>query len=511
MKPVSLLLVFLFTCVTSAGFTWLACRVAPRFGLVDKPDGRRKLHGRTTPLGGGLAVLMSSALAIGLVLLAPSLWGHGFTDRWSGVIGLFAGCVIIAAVGVLDDRYTLRGRFKLTGQVIAVIPVMLGGLVIPSINVCGWQIELGLLAVPFTLFWMLGAINAINFLDGIDGLAATLGVVISVAIAVMAAMGGHPTTSAVALIFAGSLVGFLVFNLPPAKIFLGDAGSMLIGLVTGALAIRASVKGPGTVLLAAPVAMLMLPILDSVAAIVRRRLSGRTVFSTDRAHLHHRLLDRLGSPARTVAVIGICCAVTSVAGLVGIAIKSDLVALFTCAALLVIVVTTGIFGRAEFMLLLSRMHKMLALATRPSAREGRGAHVTKVHLQGSRDWSVLWDALTEYAEKMSLTRLHLNLNMPFIREGLNAEWENPNGVDRERLWQIEFPLMVAGHLSGRLAIAGHRGGQSMVEELSQLVDLLEPFQIEFETLPGNGAAPSPKETAETPPRGSRPKQSVLVK
>ena len=201
---------------------------------------------------------------------------------------------VIVVVGLVDDRIKLRGRLKLIGQFAAALVLVAGGLVIQRIGIFGQQIDLGLLSIPFTLFWLVGAVNAVNLLDGIDGLATMLGFILVATIAGMAALVGQTQVFVIAVVFAGSLLGFLRYNFPPATIFLGDAGSMLIGLVVGALAISGSLKGPGTVLLAAPLAVWTIPIFDSVAAILRRKLSGRSIYTTDRGHIHHRLLEPPG-------------------------------------------------------------------------------------------------------------------------------------------------------------------------------------------------------------------------
>jgi UDP-GlcNAc:undecaprenyl-phosphate GlcNAc-1-phosphate transferase len=140
-------------------------------------------------------------------------------------------------------------------------------------------------------------------------LATVLGIILSVSICALAAMTHHAAVAVAALVFAGSLLGFLPFNLAPAKVYLGDAGSMLIGLVVGGLSIRASLKGPGTVLLAAPLAILTIPILDSAVAILRRRLAGRSIYETDRGHIHHRLLARFGSKHKVLLCVIVCSVV----------------------------------------------------------------------------------------------------------------------------------------------------------------------------------------------------------
>ena len=148
--------------------------------------------------------------------------------------------------------------------------------------------------------------NSVNLLDGIDGLATMLGIILIATFAALAAAAGRMEVAWIAMVFAGSLCGFIRFNLPPASIFLGDSGSMLIGLVVGTLAIQGTLKGPGTVLLAAPLAVWTIPILDSAAAILRRKLTGRSIYATDRGHLHHRLLERLGSNSRVLVAVAVC-------------------------------------------------------------------------------------------------------------------------------------------------------------------------------------------------------------
>ena len=126
------------------------------------------------------------------------------------------------------------------------------GFKIESIRIFHWQIDLGILSWPFTCLWMLGAVNALNLIDGVDGLATTVGIILCSTLALMASINGYAVEAILAVAMVGALIGFLYFNFPPATVFLGDAGSMLIGLVAGSLAIRCSLKGPATVALAGP-------------------------------------------------------------------------------------------------------------------------------------------------------------------------------------------------------------------------------------------------------------------
>ena len=152
-------------------------------------------------------------------------------------------------------------------------------MVIQRLQLFGWTLELGPLSAPLTLLWLLAAVNAVNLLDGVNGLATMVGMVDCVAIALLSAVVGHEAHAVLAAAFAGSLLGFLKYNFPHAKLFLGDAGAMLIGLFVGILSIESSFKGPGTLLLAVPLCLMTVPLFDSTAAMMRLKLSRPPAFS----------------------------------------------------------------------------------------------------------------------------------------------------------------------------------------------------------------------------------------
>lgn len=473
---------FLTACLLSAILTMVVRRIAPTVGLTDRPDAHRKLHGRPIALGGGIAVFLATATVLGIVLVVPNPWGLMVREDWGDALAFLLAMGGIVLLGAVDDRVGLRGRHKLLGQVVIAGVLMAGGLLIHRVGLFGRDIELGLLTVPVTLFWLVGATNAVNLLDGIDGLATTLGIILSLAIATMAAMTGHPAVAFVALVFAGSLVGFLRFNFPPASIFLGDAGSMLIGLMVAAMSVRASLKGPGSVLLAAPIAMLAIPILDSTVAILRRKLTGRSIYTTDRGHLHHQLLDRLGSNHAVLVCVAICCVLTSAMGLLSAALKNDLIALVSCLALVIVFITTGLFGRGEFLLLAGRLRNLGLSLVHPIPANGEEARQTAVQLQGSGRWSDLWEMLVRSAEELKLNKVQLDLNHPAAQEGFNAMWERPSGEDADRHWSLDCPLMMDGRPIGRLRLIGQGNHAPLCTRLEELVELVQPFEKEFQLL-----------------------------
>src|SRR5205807_3125260 len=235
-------------------------------------------------------------------------------------------------VGLVDDFIRLRGRHKLLGQVVSVLIVMSFGLVVHQISLFGWQVELGLLAYPFTMLWLLGAINSLNLIDGMDGLLSSVGLILTIAIAAIAILAGQSAQAAVAVAMAGALAAFLRYNFPPASIFLGDSGSMLIGLVVGTLAIQSSLKTTATVAMCAPLAILSVPFFDTLMAIVRRKLTGRSIYTTDRGHLHHCLLRRGLSSTRVLLLVSAFSLLTAVSALASLAFHNEFLCVFTVAA-----------------------------------------------------------------------------------------------------------------------------------------------------------------------------------
>jgi len=468
---------FLLACGLSSALTALAIRLSPRIGLVDRPDQQRKLQTHPVPLGGGAAVFLSAVAVLGGLIGARGPWRMQVNEDWAHLLGAFIACSWIVALGLLDDRFGLRGRQKLLGQVVAALVLIASGVLIRRIGLFGSEIDLGLLAVPVTVLWLTGAINALNLLDGMDGMATVIGLILSLAICALSLLTGHAAVAIVALVFAGALLGFLPFNLSPAKIYLGDAGSMLIGIVVGCLSIRATVKGAGTVLLAAPLAVMTIPILDSFAAILRRRLAGQSIYAADRGHLHHRLLAHFGNKYTVLVCVAICSAVTCGFALVSTAIKSDIVALVASLAVVATLAVTGWFGRGEFVLLYSRLwHAARSLVDRSGANNATAREST-ARIQGSRKWETLWATLTESADKLGLTMIRLHVNAPAIQETYSGSWESPVRQELGNRWEMKLPLLVAGHAVGFLEIAGENDGHSNAVTIELVQDILEPFEL----------------------------------
>ncbi|HEY4087851.1 MAG TPA: MraY family glycosyltransferase [Bryobacteraceae bacterium] len=267
--------------------TPLIARAMAAVGLVDRPDSPRKIHSGPIPRGGGLAVAIA---------YITTLWLSG--AEFGGVWNLLPAAGVVFLVGVADDLCDLHPWQKLAGQIVAAAMACSSGLLGGAIS---WW------TVPLAMLWLLACCNGFNLIDGMDGLAAGAGVLASLAIAIGAILSGNTMLAAAALPLAGALAGFLVFNFSPARIFLGDSGSLLIGFLLGCFGILGLEKHATPAGLSVPVIALALPLGDASLTVVRRAMGRRPIFVTDRGHIHHRLLDRVRSSRKATPLIYIFC------------------------------------------------------------------------------------------------------------------------------------------------------------------------------------------------------------
>ena len=296
---------------------WAVRRLAPRFGLVDRPGGR-KAHREPTPLGGGVAFWLATLLTIGLAALAtlfvpaddPALGPivAGAFERAAPLALILALSTVIMVMGLIDDRQGLGWKLRLAVQF---------GLAAAFVGF-GEQAtffqESRPLSALVSVFWIVGLTNAFNFLDNMDALAASVGLIAALLFVGAQVAVGSLFVPAVLLVLTGALAGFLVHNRPPARLFMGDAGSNFLGFLLGTLTIAGtftrSGNSPYGVL--APLLVMAVPLYDTASVVLIRIREGRSPFQPDRSHFSHRLVERGLTPPRAVATIDL---VTLAAGL----------------------------------------------------------------------------------------------------------------------------------------------------------------------------------------------------
>ncbi len=286
--------VFLVAIVVAYVVTPLVRRLALRIGAVDRP-GARKVHTEPKPYLGGVAIYLAFFAA-----MAGSI---GFSDPT--IRGTLIGATIILGIGMIDDLIALRPLIKFTGQILAALVLIGFDIKIEWLsNPFGGMIILPQWLVPFvTIFWVVAVVNVVNLIDGLDGLAAGISTIAAVTLLLVALQAGQVHVVLMTAALAGAALGFLPHNFNPAKIFMGDGGSMFLGYLLAAVSVEGALKGPTTAALVIPVLALGLPIFDTALAIVRRTANGRPFHEADRGHVHHRLMQLGLSHRDTVLVM----------------------------------------------------------------------------------------------------------------------------------------------------------------------------------------------------------------
>ncbi|WP_404306338.1 MraY family glycosyltransferase [Neorhodopirellula lusitana] len=464
--------------------------IAIRFNLVDQPDAERKLHSRPIALAGGIAVFFSTLIAISLWIGYQTGWTFEaaiemLTTRW---IVLLGSAIAILAVGLWDDAFALRGRQKLLAQCLIAMVIVGSGTVLDKIGFFGYDIPLGIFAIPVSVLWLLIAINALNLLDGADGMATTVGIFVSGSLAILSLMNRGLTLDAVAAFaLCGALCGFLIYNRPPASIFLGDAGSMMIGLVVGVLSMWCSLK-ESTLIASAPIAILILPLFDSTAAITRRWLTGRSLYTTDRGHLHHVLNEKFGR-AGMLWVVAAACAISSSVAIASMYWDYQLLAPVGAIAVLLWLVGTRTFGYSEMRLLGGRTrHVVKSFLVRPAACEDE-KHERSLKMQGDGPWHEVWEPLIDFAQQHDLVSVKIDINMPWLHQSYHAAWRSVRLPEKAYQNVVRIPLFAwrgkaetREHAPiGRLeVIAGSNAGS--LEQLGEFLEHAAELQTQVESV-----------------------------
>jgi UDP-GlcNAc:undecaprenyl-phosphate GlcNAc-1-phosphate transferase len=333
------------TLVAAMALTPLVRRLARQWGILAHPDAVRRFHCKPVPLCGGVAVYLAMLVGLGVAWL---FLDHRHADFEQLCTVLIPGAGLACLFGALDDCYNFRSRTKLVFQFLAALSIVGGGCYVKQVALFGIHIELGWLGPPITLLWLVGCVNALNLIDGLDGLASLVGLSTATMLGIISISMNNDHVAAVAMILAAAVAGFMLFNLPPATIFLGDSGSTLIGLVIGVLGMQGALKSSATLAITAPAVLMTLPMFDVVMAIVRRRLSGRSVALGDREHIHHRLLERGLGPWQVLCVVGAICLTTGAAAAAATIFRMDALAWIIATTLIVLLIRFRVFGHVEF-------------------------------------------------------------------------------------------------------------------------------------------------------------------
>lgn len=432
---------FVVATIAGALLTPVARSLAFRFGIVSVPGGRH-VHGRSIPRMGGLAIFIAAVVT----MIGGFAFG-GLSDLFQPhqerlAVGLLAGGTIMFAVGLLDDVKGVRALYKLYAQIAAAIVAWGFGFRIDVVDLpfLG-TLSMGVFSLPITVIWVVGIINAVNLIDGLDGLAA--GVVFFAAITnfVVAWLMGTSFVAIVMATVAGAVLGFLFFNFNPARIFMGDSGSYFLGFALAVCSIAGPLqKASAAVSIAVPIAALGVPIIDTLLAMVRRFLEKRPLFSPDRGHIHHRLLDMGITHRRAVLIIygvtiALCVGAISIA--FGRQWQVGAAVLGVSAVLFGLIRFIGYF---EYLVVIGRQKQRI-----------RSRHVewlrkiimsVPTRLSSARDEGEVLSALSWLARDARLHWIELRKDKESIQRWAGADYQD---MDERDVTTAVFPLSRDGH------------------------------------------------------------------
>jgi UDP-GlcNAc:undecaprenyl-phosphate GlcNAc-1-phosphate transferase len=412
---------FILGVLVTAALTPLVRRLALRVGAVDSPGGR-KVHARQVPRLGGIAIVIGFFVPLVTLFVLGTNAGRIFFSATRVTGGLIVGALLIVGVGLLDDLRGVGAKTKLLVQILAAVVAFACGMRIDAVSL-PWvgAFELGWLALPATVVWVVGIVNALNLIDGLDGLAAGVAFFACLTNFAIASLTGNVFIFLVMASLGGALIGFLFYNFHPARIFMGDCGSMFLGFVLASASLlgAGTQKSPTLIAIVAPILALGLPIADTLLTIARRFLARRSIFVADRGHIHHRLLDMGLTHRRAVLSLYVLSIAFTVLALVVYFGRSWQVgaALFALTVLLVAVVRfVGYFNSS-----LMAIGQTSADSLAPLLRRSVPRVLRRMMAAPSREY--LPAILSEFGEQSGLLAIGVanGRSQPFHR----WRWESP--------------------------------------------------------------------------------------
>ncbi len=380
--------------------------IAQRLKALDRP-GARAVHTKPIPRIGGVAIFLAAMCLIVSVLFLDNRIGAAFRNIPLQLGTLLCTATTIFLIGLVDDLKGLPARVKFGVEVVAAGALCYAGVKISALEITeGVLLGLGWLACPFTILWVVGITNAVNLSDGLDGLAAGVSAVACAAIAIFAISSQNLIMAVFMLALLGGLSGFLFFNFNPAKVFMGDCGSLFVGFMIAAGSVMCLTKSSALVGLALPILALGIPIFDTLFSMLRRFLERRSLFAPDRSHFHHRLID-LGLKQRH-AVITIYAATCMATGLgLFMMVRRDLGSLlvFGCLLFLLILLFRAV-GEVHVRATMTALHEKATLA-RCEKQERHTFEELQLRFRRARGPEEWWQAVCDAGKGLDFAWLAL--------------------------------------------------------------------------------------------------------
>jgi UDP-GlcNAc:undecaprenyl-phosphate GlcNAc-1-phosphate transferase len=429
---IACVLVLALALATTAAATPIVRSIALYRDLIDRPN-HRKVHTDGVPRLGGLALGAGIFAAIGLVVLLVPEAHALIATRGARLASLLVGCSILGLVGFLDDLRGLGARPKLVAQIVAGLVAFAGGNQFRFFEgaIVGSSVGLVLNLIA-TVVWVVAITNAMNLIDGLDGLATGITTIAVTALGVISLAHGHPATALLAAAVAGAALGFLPYNVHPARIFLGDSGSFLLGYLLATISMQGMQEHSTWSTLVVLFFLFSVPLLDTSLAIVRRALRGQDLFTADGNHIHHRLLRRGFGHLRSVLMLwGTTLLFGTVALLLGLVPEGRYVGLLRLSGFVVLLAAASRLGALEVRDLL---HVLRGSERRRLSPRDRNLAVRRAlkDLPAHRDGGALGERLIGLAREIDLDLLRVEVEMPGAsgaRPVAVIHWIRDDGAD----------------------------------------------------------------------------------
>jgi UDP-GlcNAc:undecaprenyl-phosphate GlcNAc-1-phosphate transferase len=395
-----------------------------RLRVLDQPGDPRKIHAAPTPRAGGAPVVLSYVLSFGVVLAVRLNAGSLIRHQIPLIIHVLPAIGVIFATGLVDDLVGLKAWQKLCGQILAAVMAYSAGV---RIEILSHHAISPAASLPLTIFWLVTCSNAFNLIDGLDGLAAGLGLFATLAMLIAGLLQHNVALALATAPLAGALLGFLRYNFNPATVFLGDSGSLLIGFMLGSYGAIWSQKSTTLFSMTAPLMVVAIPLLDVGLSVARRFLRHQPIFSADRGHIHHRLLDRGFTPRRVAlvlyAVSGFFACLSLLASLLHNQFSGFVIVVFCLATWLGIQnLHYAEFDLARRMFLGGRFRCMI--------NDEMQLRSFSQSLSVARTDEELWTVVRESARQFGFNGIRVTAL------GEDANW----GADSRNCWTLQIPL-----------------------------------------------------------------------
>ena len=479
--------VYFGTAITTLFLMPIVSRLAKKYRLVDTP-GPRRVHQTPIPRIGGIVFIISTLALVLPVFFLNNDIGQSFREQQKEFIVLFVGAIFIFTVGLIDDLCFVRPSIKLLCLIGASLAICASGATLRSVSVGTWfELETGWMAWPLAIIWIITITVGMNFIDGLDGLAAGIAAIVCGTIMLLALWSGQVAMAVLMLALLGSVTSFLFFNFHPAKIFMGDGGSMFLGFLIGAGSLVCQAKTSALVGIALPFLVLGVPILDAGFTMIRRPIIyRRSIFASEKGHIHHYLLS-LGLPQQTVIIT--IYAMTIVSASIGMFMLTMSggwsVGLLVVGLVFLLSVFTSL-GAA-------RIHETIAAIKRNremSRKEKQDKNCfedTQLRMRDVTTFSAWWEALCDMAKKMQFQSIGV-WNRHNDHYVMTHAWNEPSGTFAAgRTMRLTIPLHRNGiteweirariWINGVLELSGH---QAML--LARLMDEFPPPEQPSETM-----------------------------